>query len=164
MKNGLSARFIGAPIQVAYDQPPTLEKRPGSPDGFTWEGRTYRVVAVLQEWHDYRHLSCAAKHRAARQDQGFLRQGARLLSGQGGRAARVVGSGPGLLPRTCPVRPSTGCAPTRGRCSISITTAPPEGLGVAKDPGSCSGRCWRRSHESREGCAAKNTFRSEVIV
>lgn len=49
MKNGLSTRFIGAPTQVAYDRPPALEKRPGPPDSFTWEGRTYRVVAVLQE-------------------------------------------------------------------------------------------------------------------
>ncbi len=47
-------RFIGAPIEVAYDIPPVLEKRPGPPDGFTWEGRAYRVVAVLREWHDYR--------------------------------------------------------------------------------------------------------------
>lgn len=50
----LPARFIGAPIEAHHDRPPALEKRPGSPDGFTWEGRTYRVVAVLQEWHDYR--------------------------------------------------------------------------------------------------------------
>jgi hypothetical protein len=49
-----SARFIGAPIEVAYDQPPALEKRPGAPNGFTWEGRAYRVAAVLREWHDYR--------------------------------------------------------------------------------------------------------------
>jgi hypothetical protein len=48
------ARFIGAPITVAYDQPSALEKRPGVPNGFVWEGHTYRVVAVLREWHDYR--------------------------------------------------------------------------------------------------------------
>ena len=53
-KAELPARFIGAPIKVAYDRPPTLEKQPGPPDGFTWEGRTYRVAAVLREWHDYR--------------------------------------------------------------------------------------------------------------
>lgn len=48
------ARFIGAPIEVVYEHRPALEKRPGPPDGFTWEGRTYRVEAVLREWHDYR--------------------------------------------------------------------------------------------------------------
>lgn len=52
---GLPARFIGAPVEVIHDRPPALEKRPGPPDGFIWEGRTYRVAEVLQEWHDY-HL------------------------------------------------------------------------------------------------------------
>lgn len=55
MNSDLPARFIGAPVEVIYDRPPALEKRPGPPDGFVWEGRMYRVVAVLQEWHDY-HL------------------------------------------------------------------------------------------------------------
>jgi len=54
MDSNLSARFIGVPVEVIHDRPPALEKRPGPPDGFVWEGRTYRVVAVLQEWHDYR--------------------------------------------------------------------------------------------------------------
>ncbi len=49
----LTFRFIGAAIQVIYDQPPALEKRPGAPDGFVWEGRTWRVTAVVKEWHDY---------------------------------------------------------------------------------------------------------------
>ncbi len=52
--SSLPARFIGVPVEVIYDRPLALEKRPGPPDGFVWEGRTYRVVAVLQEWHDYR--------------------------------------------------------------------------------------------------------------
>ena len=55
MKSKLPARFIGAAVQVVHDRPPALEKRPGAPDSFVWEGRTYRVVAVLREWHDY-HL------------------------------------------------------------------------------------------------------------
>jgi len=29
------------------------EKRTGVPDGFTWQGRLYRVVSLLREWHDY---------------------------------------------------------------------------------------------------------------
>ena len=49
----LPARFIGASIEVVFDRPPALEKRPGAPDGFIWEGRAYRVVNVLQEWKDY---------------------------------------------------------------------------------------------------------------
>jgi hypothetical protein len=46
-------RFIGERIQVQFDRPPALEKRPGCPDQFVWRGATYRVVEVLSEWHDY---------------------------------------------------------------------------------------------------------------
>jgi hypothetical protein len=46
-------RFIGEPIQVEFDQPPALEKRPGCPDQFVWRGETYRVAELLREWHDY---------------------------------------------------------------------------------------------------------------
>jgi hypothetical protein len=46
-------RFIGELIQVEFDQPPALEKRPGCPDQFVWRGETYRVAALLSEWHDY---------------------------------------------------------------------------------------------------------------
>ncbi len=55
MDSDLPARFIGAPVEVIHDRAPALEKRPGPPDGFVWEGRTYRVAEVLREWHDY-HL------------------------------------------------------------------------------------------------------------
>ena len=46
-------RFIGEPIQVEFDQPPALEKRPGCPDQFAWRGETYRIAELLSEWHDY---------------------------------------------------------------------------------------------------------------
>jgi hypothetical protein len=46
-------RFIGEPIEVSFDEPPLLEKKPGPPDSFTWQGQEYAVVEVLSEWHDY---------------------------------------------------------------------------------------------------------------
>ena len=46
-------RFLGVPIEPDFDRAPTLEKKPGCPDGFTWEGDHYRIVALLSEWHDY---------------------------------------------------------------------------------------------------------------
>ena len=46
-------RFIGEPIQVQFDKPPTLEKKPGCPDRFVWHGETYQIVEKLSEWHDY---------------------------------------------------------------------------------------------------------------
>ncbi len=46
-------RFIAEPIQVHFDRPPTLEKKPGCPDAFTWRGEVYQIVEKLSEWHDY---------------------------------------------------------------------------------------------------------------
>ena len=45
--------FITEPIQVAFDEPPVLEKKPLPPARFTWRGETYRVVELLSEWVDY---------------------------------------------------------------------------------------------------------------
>ncbi|MCA9991489.1 MAG: hypothetical protein KDE29_10850 [Anaerolineales bacterium] len=69
-----AVRFISEPIEVAFDQPPLLEKKPGCPDRFVWQGETYEIVAKLAEWHDYQrrgrmaqnmrpeHLARAAQH------------------------------------------------------------------------------------------------------
>lgn len=65
--------FIGERIEALFDRPPLREKRPGCPDKFVWRGRTYGVIEVLSESHDYRrrggmahnmrpeHLRSAAK-------------------------------------------------------------------------------------------------------
>ena len=47
-------RFIGEPVEAQFDQPPTLEKKPGCPDRFVWRNEAYRVTEKLGEWHDYR--------------------------------------------------------------------------------------------------------------
>jgi hypothetical protein len=46
-------RFIGERIQVEFDQPPILEKKPGCPDRFLWREGMYHIVEKLSEWHDY---------------------------------------------------------------------------------------------------------------
>jgi hypothetical protein len=48
-----SLHFIGEPIEVQFDQPSVLVKKPGCPDEFLWRGKRYRVVEKLGEWHDY---------------------------------------------------------------------------------------------------------------
>lgn len=48
------SRFLGEPVEVRFDQPPVLEKKPGCPDAFTWCGTEFRIVEKLREWHDYR--------------------------------------------------------------------------------------------------------------
>ena len=46
-------RFIGQEVQVEFDQPPTLEKKPPAPERFNWEGQTYQVKSTLSEWQDF---------------------------------------------------------------------------------------------------------------
>ena len=46
-------RFIGEPVEVQFDQPSALEKKPDCPSRFVWRGKTYPVVEKLSEWHDY---------------------------------------------------------------------------------------------------------------
>jgi hypothetical protein len=47
-------RFIGKAIEVHFEQPPTLEKKPGCPDGFIWNETRYSIVETVSEWHNYR--------------------------------------------------------------------------------------------------------------
>jgi len=69
----MTARFIGSPIEVEFDEPPQLSKSPDCPDRFLWQGETFEIVELLREWRDYdrrgrmaenmrpAHISVAAK-------------------------------------------------------------------------------------------------------
>ncbi|MFQ6015013.1 MAG: DUF6504 family protein [Anaerolineae bacterium] len=46
--------FHADEIEVRFEQEPLLEKKPGLPAAFTWQGQEYRIVELLSEWHDYR--------------------------------------------------------------------------------------------------------------
>ena len=45
--------FYDALVEVLFDTPPVYEKRPDCPNGFIWEGQTYRMVEILSEWSDF---------------------------------------------------------------------------------------------------------------
>jgi hypothetical protein len=45
--------FYDHPIQPIFDTPPAREKMPDCPNGFIWEGNTYRVTAMLSAWTDF---------------------------------------------------------------------------------------------------------------
>jgi hypothetical protein len=47
------AHFITEQIEVEFDQPPVLEKKPLPPTRFIWRGETYHVAELLSEWVDY---------------------------------------------------------------------------------------------------------------
>ena len=46
-------RFIGEEIEVAFDEPPVLEKTPGCPNAFTWRGEVFRVLESVSQWSDF---------------------------------------------------------------------------------------------------------------
>jgi len=56
-------------------KPPLLEKKPGCPDGFTWQGETYRVAALLSEWHDYARRGRMANNMRPENTKKALRRG-----------------------------------------------------------------------------------------
>jgi hypothetical protein len=45
--------FISEPIEVIFDSPPALSKKPGCPDAIVWQDQQFRIVQKLREWHDY---------------------------------------------------------------------------------------------------------------
>jgi hypothetical protein len=47
------SRFIGEPITVEFDEPPTFSKKPHCPNRFSWGEETLAVVSLLAEWRDY---------------------------------------------------------------------------------------------------------------
>ena len=55
-------RFIGQEIEVEFDQPPLLEKKPGCPNRFHWLDETFEITEKLSEWHDYRRRGRMARN------------------------------------------------------------------------------------------------------
>lgn len=54
MINGnADSHFIDEPIDVAYSNPPLLEKKPTCPDEFRWHETEFIITDLLFEWVDY---------------------------------------------------------------------------------------------------------------
>ncbi len=54
--------FIDETIQVLYDKPPLLEKKPECPDGFIWREAAYRIRAELAAWADFQRRGRMARN------------------------------------------------------------------------------------------------------
>jgi hypothetical protein len=67
--------FLDQPIEVSFHTPPAREKLPHCPDGFTWEGRTYRIIETLSEWTDFT--------RRGRMSRNMSPEHAEVASGRG---------------------------------------------------------------------------------
>jgi len=54
--------FFQETIEVEFDHPTLLEKKPGCPDGFNWRGERYRIVQLISEWHVYQRRGRMARN------------------------------------------------------------------------------------------------------
>jgi len=75
-----SIHFLDQLIEVIFDKPPVYEKTPGCPNGFVWEGKTYRVVEMLSAWSDFTRRGRTARnmqpaHAEAASTRGSLNVG-----------------------------------------------------------------------------------------
>ena len=73
--NFAAKRFISEKIEVQYDKPPLLEKTPDPPDGFTWDGHTYRIIEVLSQWRDFGRSGSMAHNMRPSSMKKALRRG-----------------------------------------------------------------------------------------
>jgi hypothetical protein len=55
-------RFIDQEIEVRFNRPPILTKKPGAPDGFKWGEESFRVCQVISTWFDYQRRGRMAKN------------------------------------------------------------------------------------------------------
>jgi hypothetical protein len=46
--------FIGEYIEIQFDKPPLLKKKPSCPDRFVWQGTVYEIHQILGEWQDFK--------------------------------------------------------------------------------------------------------------
>ena len=73
--------FLDQPIEIIFDIPLTLEKSPDvPPNGFIWEGKTYRVIEMLSSWNDFKRRGRMAQnmqpaHAAVASTRGSLNVG-----------------------------------------------------------------------------------------
>lgn len=58
----IPVRFIDIEIEVFFERPPLLSKRPGAPDAFNWGDERFVVGEVLSEWVDYQRRGRAARN------------------------------------------------------------------------------------------------------
>ncbi len=55
-------RFLCEPIEVHFNKPPLLEKKPTCPDSFSWRGQKFIVIEKLNEWFNYQRRGRMAKN------------------------------------------------------------------------------------------------------
>ena len=74
-------QFIDEEIQVVFDHPPDLAKKPGPPNAFHWGSARFAVEEMLSSWTDYRRRGRTAQNM----EEAHLRAAARRGSWGVGR-------------------------------------------------------------------------------
>ena len=72
--------FFDHPIDPVFEIPPIREKAPDCPNGFVWDGKTYRITEMLSSWTDFTRRGRYAKnmrpaHAAVAAGRGSLNVG-----------------------------------------------------------------------------------------
>jgi hypothetical protein len=72
--------FLDEPIEVSFITPPTYEKAPDCPSGFTWEAKAFRITEMLSSWTDFKRRGRMARnmqpaHAAVASTRGSLNVG-----------------------------------------------------------------------------------------
>jgi hypothetical protein len=68
-------KFIGEEIEVKFDKPPTLAKKPNCPDAFIWQGEEFRVIELLSQWSDFTRRGRFARNMQPHNQRKALRRG-----------------------------------------------------------------------------------------
>ncbi|HBX68365.1 MAG TPA: hypothetical protein DEH25_02985 [Chloroflexi bacterium] len=68
-------KFIGEEVEVVFDKPPALSKKPGCPDGFTWQEEEFRVAELLSEWSDFERRGRFARNMQPQNQRKAVRRG-----------------------------------------------------------------------------------------
>ena len=68
-------KFIGEEVEVIFDKPPTLAKKPGCPSGFIWHEEIFRVSELLSEWSDFTRRGRFARNMQPHNQRKAVRRG-----------------------------------------------------------------------------------------
>jgi len=78
--NLIPIHFFDQTIEPIFDKSPALEKSPDCPNGFIWDGQSYRVIEMLSSWVDFKRRGKMARnmqpqHAATASRRGSLNVG-----------------------------------------------------------------------------------------
>jgi len=59
-----SIHFIDEPIEIGFKESPVMEKKPGCPNLFIWNGQFYTITEMLEEWSDFTRRGKYARNMA----------------------------------------------------------------------------------------------------